>query len=144
MEKIRVNKQELLTIIKENRKKHKKEYIEAIQAYRVKAGDIFTKELAKIVSGENFNTRFELIKPESHIKEYDLAIKMLEMSVDDNVEIERHEFNQLVNDEWDWKYSFSTSRLSNQAYFNSKVISGTTLNSSDIEVKFSADEIDEE
>lgn len=126
MENIRVSKQELLNILKENRKKHKKEYSEAIKAYRVKSGDLLAKELQKIVSGEKFEIRFSLQQPQSHIKEYDLAIKMLEMSIDTNIEISQYEFNQLVNDEWDWKSVFKSSYYSNSAYVGSTVISGAS------------------
>ena len=155
MEKIKVNKQELLGIVKQNREKHKKEYLESIKAYRVKVADLFTKELEKVLSGEKFNVYFDLTKPESHEKDYDLAIRMLEMSVDENVEIERDEFNQLVNDEWSWKRNFKASYYSNSSYFGltsissgtsgccgtnglegSSGISGTTYN-----VLFSEDEI---
>lgn len=128
MEKIRVKKEELLSIVKQNRDKHKNEYSEAIKAYRVKSADLLTKELNKIVNGEKFEMLFNLQKPESHEKEYNLAIKMLEMSVDDNIEIEQNEFNELVNDEWDWKRHFKASYLSNSAYFHTESISGTTIN----------------
>lgn len=146
MEKIRVNKQELLEIIKTNCEKHKKEYLESIKAYRVKAANLLTDELNKIVSGEKFKVNFELIKPESHEKEYNIAIKMLEMSVDDVVEIEHNEFDQLVNDEWNWKRSFTSSYMSNSYYIGQTTygtsglggasgISGSTIN-------FAEDELD--
>lgn len=128
MENIRVSKQELLTIVKENREKHKKEYLEAIKAYRVKAADLLNQELEKIINGDKFQIRFDLVKPDSHEKEYDLAIKMLEMSVDDVIEISEQEFNELINDEWNWKYSFKTSYLSNSTYIgvNTYGTSGTS------------------
>jgi len=152
MENIKVNKQELLTIVKENRKKHKKEYSESIKAYRVKVGDLLTQELQKIVSGDKFNARFDVIKPESHEKEYDLSIKMLEMSVDENIDIDQHTFNQLVNDEWDWKFSFRSSVMSNAHYVGYESITGSTCGSSGSsgtnghlqDIKFSEDELDEE
>lgn len=128
MENIRVSKQELLTIVKQNREKHKAEYLESIKAYRVKAADLLNQELEKIVNGEKFQIRFDLVKPESHEKEYDLAIKMLEMSVDNVIEISEQEFNELINDEWNWKYSFKTSYLSNSTYIgvNTYGTSGTS------------------
>lgn len=126
MENIRINKQELLTIVKENRKKHKLEYSEAIKAYRVKAGDLLEQEVQKIINGEKFELRFNLQQPRSYIKEYDLAIQMLEMSIEDSVEISDYEFRQLVNDEWDWKESFRSSYLSNSSYVGVSVISGST------------------
>jgi hypothetical protein len=148
MENIKVNKQELLGIIKENREKHKKEFVEAIQAYRVNAADTMKKELEKIISGEKFQTFFNLQKPESHEKEYDVAIKMLEMSVDDIVEISYNEFNELVNDEWDWKRNFRSSYMSNSYYVGTddvSAFSGITGASgsvgSTMKIKFADDEI---
>lgn len=116
MEKIRVSKQELLTIVTENREKHKKEYLESIKAYRVKAAELLALELEKVVSGEKFQINFDLVKPESHEKEYDLTIKMLQMSVDEVVDIEQNEFNEMVNDEWNWKRHFRSSYMSNSHY----------------------------
>lgn len=126
MKTVRVNKNELLEILVENRKKHKIEYKESIKAYRVKAADLFTKELQKIVAGKKFSTYFDLTRPECHEKDYDLIIKMVEMSVDDVLELEQHEFNQLVNDEWNWKSSFKISVYSNAYYSGSSGISGTS------------------
>lgn len=154
MENIRVNKQELLGIVKENRNKHKKEYFELIKAYRVKVGELLTEELEKVVSGEKFNLRFDALKPESHVKEYDLSIRMIEMSVDENIEIDQYTFNQLVNDEWDWKHVFSSSRMSNSTYIGYSSITGSTgtqggsgtmgtAGYSGREVTFASDEIDE-
>ena len=152
MENIRVNKQELLGIVKENRDIHKKEYFELIKAYRVKVGELLSKELERVVSGEKFNLRFDVLKPESHVKEYDLSIRMIEMSVDENIEIDQYTFNQLVNDEWDWKHVFSSSRMSNSMYVGTHSITGSTSNLGDVgniglkdlEITFSKDEIDED
>lgn len=47
MDKIRMKKDELLSILKENRKKHKQEYKEAIRAFRLKAVDTFNREFEK-------------------------------------------------------------------------------------------------
>lgn len=154
MENIRVSKQELLKVVRENREKHKTEYLEAIKAYRVKAADLLNQELQKIVSGDKFQVRFDLVKPESHEKEYDLAIKMLEMSVDETIEISQQEFNELVNDEWNWKYSFNTAYFSNRTYVGLHTISGSTGTSgpagdmgisgtsgTSLEINFAEDEI---
>lgn len=126
MKKVRVNKDELLGILVENRKKHKNEYKESIKAYRVKAADLLNKELQKIISGKKFDLNFDLTKPQCHEKDYDLAIKMVEMSVDDILELEQYEFNQLVNDEWNWKSSFRVSVYSNSSYSGATYISGTS------------------
>ena len=126
MKTVRVNKKELLEILCENRKKHKEQYKESIKAFRVKAADLLNKELQKIIAGKKFETYFDLQKPISHEKDYDLVIKMVEMSVDDILELEQSEFNQLVNDEWTWKSSFRLSVYSNYSYSGSSGISGTS------------------
>jgi coenzyme F420-reducing hydrogenase alpha subunit len=148
MEKIKVNKQELLGIVKQNREKHNNEYLESIKAYRVNAADTLQKELDKIISGEKFQTWFDLKKPESHVKDYDIAIKMLEMSVDDTIVISEDEFNQLVQDNWTWKSIFKNSYYSNSSYIGVNDVSafsgftgssgseGTTM-----KIKFADDEI---
>ena len=154
MDAIKVHKSELLDIIKSNREKHVEDFKKSIKAYRVKAADLFTKELEKMVNGEEFTTNIRLDKPESHIKDYDLIIGMLEMSVDDIIELEWNQFNQYVNDEWGWKPHFKTSVYSNSAYFGMTKISGSTTGTqgvcgttgssgaSGIEIKFSENETD--
>jgi len=126
MKKVRVNKKDLLEILCENRKKHKEQYKVSIKAFRVKAADLLNKELQKIIAGKKFETYFDLQKPVSHEKDYDLVIKMVEMSVDDILELEQNEFNQLVNDEWTWKSSFRSEIYSNSGYSGSSGISGTS------------------
>ena len=121
-----MNKNDLLEILCENRKKHKEQYKESIKAFRVKAADLLNKELQKIIAGKKFDVYFDLQKPVSHEKDYDLVIKMVEMSVDDILELQQDEFNQLVNDEWTWKSSFRLSVNSNYSYNGYTGISGSS------------------
>lgn len=131
MKTVRVNKSELLEVLHENMKKHTIEYKESIKAYRVKAADLLNKELQKVINGKKFDTRFDLVKPMSHEKDYDLIIKMVEMSVETIIELDQNEFNQLANDEWVWKSSFTSSIYSNSNYIGYSSISGCTSGMSD-------------
>jgi hypothetical protein len=158
MKTVKVNKSELLVILRENRKKHTIEYKESIKAYRVKAADLLNKELQKVINGKKFDIRFDLVKPISHEKDYDLIIKMVEMSVETIMELEQGEFNTLVNDEWNWKSTFTSSIYSNSMYIGYSSISGTmcssgtsgcsgttgTSGTSNISITFSDDENDED
>ena len=126
MERVKVKKSELLEILQANRKKHKEEYKETIRAFRMKAADLFNKEYQKAISGKKFESSVFLSKPESHEKDYDLSIKMIQMSVDDIIELSTGEFNQLVNDEWSWRSSFSTARSYSAGYSGSSGMSGTS------------------
>jgi len=51
--------------------------------------------------------------PMNQTPEYDQAIRMLEMSVEDEVELTAGEFSQFVMDRWHWKQQFSAT---NSAY----------------------------
>ena len=126
MDKVKVRKDDVLQIIKDNRKKHKKDYYEAVKAYRVKVADLMAKELQKVVSGEEFVTCFSVSKPVSYLRDYDLAICMLELCISDTIELQANEFNQLVNDEWNWRSSFRSAVYSNSSYFGMSNISGTS------------------
>lgn len=107
---VKVNKEDLLKVVIENRGKHVNEYQESLEDYKkailklahenlklAKTGDI-----AAISRHKSWPSA-----PLSYESEYNRAIKMLEMSVDNELEIESHVFNQLAMDEWSWKGNFA-------------------------------------
>lgn len=111
MEKVKVNRETLLETLKGNRDKHKQEYDEALAGWKTQAIDKLEENLEKF-RNEDFsevNPLAYLPKPQMHLRDYDLAIRMLEMSVDENIEIEQDDFNRYVMDEWAWKAGFATT-----------------------------------
>lgn len=126
MEKIKVKKHELLTILRENRAKHKEDYLRGMKAYRAKCADLLMKELEKAMAGEAFATCVSASKPTSHLKDYDLAIRMFDMGVfeDDLVELNQMEVNQYLGDYWSWKGSFTTVMFANSSYYDVNTITG--------------------
>lgn len=112
MRYVKVDKVELLEIVRENKKKHIKEYDESVKDYKKAAVKIAKEhvELAKTGDLEQI-AKIKAMpgKPTSYEKEYDRAIRMLELSVEDQLEIESDVFNQLVLDEWAWKNMFVAS-----------------------------------
>jgi hypothetical protein len=106
---ISMNRSYLIGRVRGNRDKHDKDYAKAHAAWR----QVFALELARLQAqavegyrGLARRLRKFLDKnpePKSHGREYDAAIEMLELSVDDTVTVHAHEFRQLVRDEWDWK-----------------------------------------
>ncbi len=66
-------------------------------------------KLAAAKKGERVSLRIDLVEPETHEKDYDRIIRMLEMSVHDEIKISEHEFNQYVMDEWAWREKFATT-----------------------------------
>lgn len=122
MKEVRVKKSELLDILRTNGQKHVQEYQEAIEGWRVET----LKELSKLsrkVKKLDLENAVDLTendfpnlwvsaaqdRPTCHAKDYDRAIAMLDMSTEDEVVISAREFDQFVNDEWDWKEAFTVS-----------------------------------
>lgn len=109
MEIVNVRKPELLKILKTNRKKHRDEFEKACGDYRVALIGILDEKLKDAKAGKQVAHGIALYMPADQTKDYDRAIKMLEMSTDKIIKLQEHEFSQLVQDEWQWKGQFSTS-----------------------------------
>ena len=119
MRSVKINKTELLKIVVENQAKHVKEFDEAVEDYKKAAVKVAEEhvELAKSGDLEKI-ARIKAMpqKPSSYKKEYDRAIRMLELSVEDTIDVEEHIFNQLVLDEWVWKQQFVAQSFSYKTF----------------------------
>lgn len=112
MRSVKVNKHELLAIVHGNREKHIAEYAESVEDYARAALKISQENLKLAKTGDP--EKIAQIKslpqrPTSYEDNYTRAIRMLELSVDTEIELEEDVFNQLVLDEWTWKHSFVAS-----------------------------------
>ncbi len=115
MHAIKINKLELLDIVKNNKIKHVADVNESIEDYKTLVLQYSVANLKFAKSGNM--EEFKKIKPLpsaplTYESSYTRAIRMLELSVDDTIEVEEDVFNQLVLDEWSWKRSFITSNAS--------------------------------
>lgn len=108
MKQVKVKKSQLIDILKNNLENHIKEYNLAHELWVKTTIDLHKeriknlKEFGKNI-GENFGS-----EPVSQEKSYDRAIKMLEMSVDDEILLTEDEFSQYVMDQWAWSNHFKT------------------------------------
>ncbi len=112
MRDVKMNKGELLAIVRENKEKHIKEFNEAVEDYKTAALKVAEDNLALAQSGDVdkiAKIKGMPQKPTSFEDSYTRAIRMLELSVDEFIEVEEHIFNQLVLDEWTWKQNFVAS-----------------------------------
>jgi hypothetical protein len=138
VQQVRVNKAALLEKVKANLDQHKKDYEQACKDYADEARAVLAEKLAAIqaefkkvaeavekgglkpakvaLSMDLISVR--LTVPESHEKDYLKAVAMLEMSTQDEVELEQDDFSRLVMDEWGWKEAF---RETVAFYGNNKV-----------------------
>lgn len=108
MTTVKVPKAKLLEKLLNNRRWHIELYIEALAGYRKKIIVAVAKELANVKHGRDLKLSIlgAMSKPESHADDYDRAIAMLRMSVDETIELTADQFEQLVQDRWGWQNSF--------------------------------------
>ena len=109
MKTIKVKKTELLTILKNNRDKHHAVFEEAWEGYRKESIRIHEENLKTLKSGKKVVVAFYEQPPQDHTDDYDVVIRMLEMDVDNHVELDQQQFQNYIDDDWNWKQSWVTS-----------------------------------
>ncbi len=109
MDKITVNKAELITKLKENKKTHRETFLEAQQGYREEVIRVLDKTLKDARNGKNVNTYISLPKPEDHTQDYETSIEMLEWCIEDEIAITRKNYENFIRDEWSWTGAFTHS-----------------------------------
>lgn len=106
MDQIRVNKSELLKIMKANLASHYDQFIKAQEGYRGLVVHKLDEALRDARTGREIRTHISLVAPEDHTKDYQCVIGMLELSLDDEINLGQREYAQYVDDEWGWKEEF--------------------------------------
>lgn len=112
MRSVKINRFELLNIVRENQIKHETEYVESVADYKAAVLKIAKENLALAESGDLdqiSKMRNTPTEPVTYRDAYARAIRMLELSVDEVIELQDDVFNQLVLDEWSWKRGFVAS-----------------------------------
>ncbi len=106
MEKVTVSKAELVAAIEENKAKHNVIFSAAVEGYWEKAQAELQKQLQKAEVKDKAGLFLNLPYPANYEREYDRALKKLDMSVDEEITLNSQEFNQLVMNDWSWKAGF--------------------------------------
>lgn len=104
-----VSRLDLLDALRRNRAEHAGIVAEARRGYVAKAKEALNQRLAALESGKLAGLSFSLTPPKDYTHIYDTAIKMLEMSLDQTVELKGDEFRKLVEDKWEWSADFYAS-----------------------------------
>lgn len=112
MNTVRVSRDELLDALRANRERHIEDYTDAVSEYRKAAIAEINEMLktAKVKTGK-IKRNITTPEPQSFEDSYNTAIKMLEMSVDDDIELTMGEFQQYVEDNWSWRNVFAGSTM---------------------------------
>ncbi len=109
MKSVRIEKDRLLSTIRENLVAHVEQYTESVEDYvnLVKTIAKHNYKIANTGDIEKFGKLKSFPKPPTSYEDsYTKAIRMLEFEVESVIEIDETTFNQLVLDEWGWKSSF--------------------------------------
>jgi hypothetical protein len=106
---VRVNKEELIERLKENRRNHRKLFLKAQKRYRKTVIAELDKRLKAARENGVIDLGFFLPEPKDFTQEYTNAIQALEWSLDDEVTLDEREFNRLVLNQWEWAQQFAAS-----------------------------------
>ena len=110
MNTVKVKREELLTKVRANRDAHRELFLKAQEGYRKLVIEELDRMLADAREGRRIQRSVTLTEPSNHIKDYDRVITMLEMSVDDTITLEAHDFDRYVMDNWDWsRFALATN-----------------------------------
>lgn len=113
MKKVTVKQNELLEILRENRDKHEADYKDAYAGYLETCAETLENLLKEFKAGDRETVQWTEFPPQTQVKDYDRVIRMLELSVDSEIELAADEFANFVQDDWHWKDSWV---MSNSAY----------------------------
>jgi hypothetical protein len=112
MNQITVKKSDLLSILKTNRENHINTFNVACTVYRERVIKEMDKNLERARRGDKIVTFISLPQPENYTEDYNIAIEMLEMSVEKTVVLTSQQFKMYVKDDWGWAKSFASNTSS--------------------------------
>ncbi|WP_345969617.1 hypothetical protein WCX72_09840 [Sulfurimonas sp. HSL1-6] len=110
MKTVKVDKDNLLKVLRENREKHQVEFDQLWGEFQTKIKDEITR--ISMIDEYDDVPSIQAIKPESFVKDYDEVIGMLEFSTDTEFDITQEEYKKYVLNEWDWKRTFDFIKTS--------------------------------
>lgn len=113
MDKVLLKRDDLLEALRVNRDAHQAIFDEAVEGYEKEAVAKLQRYIRDIKKGGRKDISFMMPAPVNQVKDYDRVIKMVEMSIPDEIELTQQEFQMYVMDDWSWKNNFITT---NSAY----------------------------
>lgn len=115
MDKIKYSKKVLLKTLEENKQNHIHNYEVAwavfAKEYREKLQEMVDKTKS-IPVGCAPIMRVNLAIPQSNEDDYDRAIRMIELSSQDEFDLDEQEVRRYLMDDWSWSAAFASNTLS--------------------------------
>lgn len=105
----RIDKDELIDILRQNRANHQHIFDEAVEGYRKEAIKQLNEAIDRIKTGSLTRVYFSIPAPENHTADYDRAIRMLELNQEGTVVLNESDTAQYVMDDWGWRNQFIAS-----------------------------------
>ena len=111
---VNVNRLQLLEKLRANLELHKTEFEEALGEYQERLLADLKLAVKKVNSTQNprdlekfaFHVQF----PQDHTDDYVEVIEMLELSVDENINLDAESFRAYFKNEWSWQRHFQQSK----------------------------------
>lgn len=106
-----VSRTKLIEALKANRSKHVEEHQMALKGWREQFLVHLTAQIECLEADDwaRFQIPGALARPPSFVHDYDVALKMFEMSVDEEIELDGPQFQAFVMDDWGWKAAFTAN-----------------------------------
>ena len=101
-----IKREQLISILKDNRKDHHEKFVKAVAIYKEKAVEVLKRNIDNISSGKKLRVYFVLPVPEEHLKDYDRAIRSLELDARDEIKLTEQDARNYVDDFWGWSQSY--------------------------------------
>jgi hypothetical protein len=121
---IEVDKTQLLSVLEENRVKHRTVFLAALEGYRKEAIRNLNAKVKALSEGRSPNIHIMLDRPEDHTRDYDRVIGMLKMDKAATFRLDQMTYGQYVNDDWSWKRQWAkmSSSYANEVYNNTYTV----------------------
>lgn len=107
----KINKEELIKIVTNNRATHKSVFEEAWTEYERQVIATMETNLADAKAGRGLRTSINMVMPTNQTEDYDRVLRMLDLHQGDDIELDEHEFDNYVMDNWEWSQRWSASNM---------------------------------
>lgn len=106
MQSVIVHKNELLQTVTANRDGHRALFEEAQVGFRERLIEHLDRMAEDARKGREVEMYINLPVPQDHTKDYDRIIKMVQMSISDEIELSQTEFGMYVMNDFAWRAEF--------------------------------------
>jgi len=107
MRTVRIDKQDFIDRVTNNRDNHRSVFETALHGYRKHMIHELERRLRAVRRGRAVDQYLRLPEPEDHTDDYDRVLTMAKMSVDEVIELSADDFGMYVMDQWHWKQMFT-------------------------------------